>query len=107
MSYFNRYPKDAYEPDNYGIAQGIAFHLPSHRRFIPNSWLLYSKLNEGQTQLQLHYTHSVVTVTGTHLARVHELVETFTLKAVREMPATADANDPTVARIEITEKTEE
>ena len=38
----------AYQSDSMAIAQGITFHLPSRRRFIPYSWLLYAELNEAE-----------------------------------------------------------
>ena len=44
--------------------------LPSRRRFIPYSWLLYAEVNEAGTELYFHYSHSVVTITGTNLGGV-------------------------------------
>ena len=99
---------EPYKQDYSRMAQGITFHLPTRRRFIPYSWLRYSELNHNETELQLHYTHSVVTITGTHLHHLHDAVEHFQLKAVRELASPAmpgNFPDATVSRIEITEKT--
>jgi len=101
---------DSYKEDHSRVAQGTTFHLPSRRRFIPYSWLRYSELNQSETELQLHYTHSVVTITGTHLHHLHDAVEHFQLKAVRELALPAMPGkfpDATVSRIEITEKTDD
>ncbi len=54
------------------IAQGITFHLPSRRRFIPYSWLLYAEMNEAETELYLQYNHCVVMIAGTELRVLHE-----------------------------------
>jgi hypothetical protein len=91
------------------MVQGIMFLLPSRQRFIPYSWLLYSEVNEKQTEIHFHYTHAVVTVTGTKLGYVHEAVVRYELYALRELrPAIlAKPDDTTVRRIEITEKTAE
>jgi len=101
---------EPYKQDYSRMAQGITFHLPTRRRFIPYSWLRYSELNRNETELQLHYTHSVVTITGTHLHHLHDAVEHFQLKAVRELALPAMPGkfpDATVSRIEITEKTDD
>ena len=101
---------DSYKEDHSRVAQGTTFHLPSRRRFIPYSWLRYSELNQNETELQLHYTHSVVTIIGTHLHHLHDAVEHFQLKAVRELALPAmpgNFPDATVSRIEITEKTDD
>ena len=98
---------ESYKQDCLRMAQGITFHLPSRRRFIPYSWLRYSELNQSETELQLHYTHSTVTITGTNLHHLHDAVEHFQLKAVRELTSSATLEkfpDATVSRIEIIEK---
>jgi len=98
---------ESYKQDCSRMAQGITFHLPSRRRFIPYSWLRYSELNQSETELRLHYTHSTVTITGTHLHHLHDAVEHFQLKAVRELASSATLEklpDATVSRIEIIEK---
>jgi hypothetical protein len=69
------------------IAQGITFHLPSRRRFIPYSWLLYAEMNEAETELYLQYNHCVVTITGTELRVLHKAMEHFHLHAVWECPS--------------------
>jgi len=88
------------------MVHGIMFCLPSRQRFIPYSWLLYSEVNEKQTEIHFHYTHAVVTVTGTYLGHIHEAVVRCELYALRELTpvASAKADEPTVRRIEITEK---
>ncbi len=90
-------------------AHGIAFFLPSRRRFIPYVWLLFSELNKDNTELQLHYTHVVVVIVGTRLLKLQEAVEQLKLRMVRELPASSLTGeyDPTVTRIEITEKASE
>ncbi|MCE0499210.1 MAG: hypothetical protein LV481_14820 [Methylacidiphilales bacterium] len=99
---------ECYQGEVYArTAQGITFHLPSLRRFIPYSWLLCSEMNQNETELHLYYTHATVTITGTNLHFLHDAVEHFRLKAVREMPTTANAQDTTVTRIELTEKTDD
>jgi hypothetical protein len=87
------------------MVQGIMFCLPSRQRFIPYSWLIYSEVNDKGTDIRFHYTHALVTVTGTNLRYIHEAVIRYELFALRElMPvASAKADDPTVRRIEITE----
>ena len=87
------------------IAQGITFHLPSRRRFIPYSWLLYAEMNEAETELYLQYNHCVVTITGTALRALHEAMEHFHLHTVRECPSSGSSwKSATVSRIEIAEK---
>ena len=87
------------------IAQGITFHLPSHRRFIPYSWLLYAEMNEAGTELYLQYNHCIVTITGTELRALHEAMEQFHLHTVRECPSSGSSwKSATVSRIEIAEK---
>jgi hypothetical protein len=85
---------------------GIAFLLPSRRRFIPYVWLLFSELNKDNTELRLHYTHAVVVIVGTRLLKLQEAVENFKLRMVRELPPSSliGEYDPTVTRIEINEK---
>ena len=100
--------EDFYGSESTRMVQGIMFLLPSRQRFIPYSWLLYSELNDKKTELHFHYTHAVVTVTGTNLSDIHEAVVRHELYVVREMPppVSAEADDLTVSRIEITEKTD-
>ena len=95
-----------YGSESTRMVQGIMFCLPSRRRFIPYSWLICSEINESETEIHFHYTHALVTVTGTNLGYVHEMVVRYELYALREMTplASANATDPTVRRIEITEK---
>jgi hypothetical protein len=95
-----------YGSESTRMVQGIMFCLPSRRRFIPYSWLICSELNERETEVHFHYTHALVTVTGTNLGYIHEMVVRYELYALREMTplASARATDPTVRRIEITEK---
>ena len=86
------------------IAQGITFHLPSRRRFIPYSWLLYAEMNEAETELYLQYNHCVITITGTELRALHEAMEPFHLHSVRECASGGSWKSATVSRIEIAEK---
>ena len=96
---------ESYKQDYSRAAHGITFHLPSRRWFIPYSWLLHCELNQNATELQLHYSHTVVTITGTKLRELLSAVEDFKLKAVQELPqAISSGNLPTVSRIEIAEK---
>jgi hypothetical protein len=96
---------DSYKQDYSRAAHGITFHLPSRRWFIPYSWLLHAELNQNATELQLHYSHTVVTITGTKLRELLIAVEDFKLKAVQERSqAVSSGNLPTVSRIEIAEK---
>ena len=92
-----------FDSEMVGTRLGITFHLPSRRRFIPYSWLLFAVLNEVGTELFLHYTHSVVTITGTHLEEVHEAAKNFQLHAVREMPPSSLGRTSSIARIDIVE----
>jgi hypothetical protein len=88
-----------------GTSVGITFHLPSRRRFIPYSWLLYTELNRDETELHLHYTHSIVIVTGSGLHDLQEKAECFRLCSVRETsPSSLESTSrASVTRIEITE----
>jgi len=87
------------------IAQGITFHLPLRRRFIPYSWLLHAEMNRAETELHLQYSHCVVTITGTELRALHEAMEHFHLHTVRECPSSGSSwKSATVSRIEIAEK---
>ena len=87
------------------IAQGITFHLPSRRRFIPYSWLLFAEMNRAETELYLQHSHCVVTITGTELCALHEAMEHFHLHTVRECPSSGSSwKSVTVSRIEIAEK---
>jgi hypothetical protein len=99
--------EDVFGKESTRTVQGIMFILPSRQRFMPYSWLLHSEMNEKGTEIHFHYTHAVVTVTGTHFGGIHEAVVRYELYALRELRALASANadDPTVTRIEITEKT--
>jgi hypothetical protein len=95
----------SYESDSMAIAQGITFHLPSRRRFIPYSWLLHAEMNEAETELYLQYNHCVVTVRGTELRALHQAMEHFHLHTVRECPSSGGSwKSATVSRIEIAEK---
>jgi hypothetical protein len=97
--------KAPYDSDSMAIAQGITFHLPSRRRFIPYSWLLYAEMNEAETELYLQYNHCIVTITGTELHALHEAMEHFHLHTVRECPSSGSSwKSATVSRIEIAEK---
>jgi hypothetical protein len=101
-------PVRCFERELAGSRLGISFHLPSRRRFIPYSCLLYADLNEAATELYLHYSHSVVTIAGTNLGELHEAAEFFQLSAVRELPSSAyEGKSPGVTRIEIAEKASE
>jgi hypothetical protein len=98
---------ESYKQDYSRSARGITFLLPSRRWFIPYSWLLHAELNQNATELQLHYSHAVVTITGTKLHELHNAVEDFRLTAVQELPqAVSPGTFPaaTVSRIEIAEK---
>jgi hypothetical protein len=86
---------------------GITFRLPSRRRFIPNCWMLHADINEKATEVQIHYTHALVAIHGTNLEYFHEHVAKFGIGWVRELPVMPKSTDPTVTRIEITEKTPE
>jgi hypothetical protein len=98
---------DPYPHDFHDGSVGITFHLPSRRRFIPNCWMLHADINEKETEVQIHYTHSLVTICGTNLGFFHQNVAKFGIGWVRELPAMPKSTDPTVTRIEITEKTPE
>ena len=101
-------PVRCFERELSGSRLGISFYLPSRRRFIPYSWMLYADLNEAATELYLHYSHSVVTIAGTNLGELHEAAEFFQLSAVRELPSSAyEGKSPGVTRIEINEKASE
>jgi hypothetical protein len=91
-------------PHDFSGGVGITFYLPSRRRFIPHSLLLYADMNEKGTELQIHYTHWLVTINGTNLSRLHDRVAKFQVSCVQEMPTMPDKFDPTITRIEITEK---
>jgi hypothetical protein len=95
-----------YGSESTRMVQGIMFWMPSRRRFIPYSWLICSEINESETEIHFHYTHALVTVTGTNLGYIHDMVVRYELYALREMTPVASARttDPTVRRIEITEK---
>ena len=95
-----------YGSESTRMVQGIMFWMPSRRRFIPYSWLICSKINERETEIHFHYTQALVTVTGTNLGYIHDMVVRYELYALRELTpvASAKANEPTVRRIEITEK---
>jgi hypothetical protein len=99
-------PPRCFERELSGSHLGISFYLPSRRRFIPYSWLLYADLNQAATELYLHYSHSVVTIAGTNLEELHEAAELFQLRVVRELPSSSwQGKSPGVSRIEIAEKT--
>lgn len=90
-------------PYDFSGSVGITFHLPSRRRFIPHSWLLHADMNEKGTELQLHYTHWLVTIHGTNLSGLHDQVAKFQVSWVRELTLHREY-DPSVSRIEIAEK---
>lgn len=99
-------PLRCFERELSGSRLGISFGLPSRRRFIPYSWLLHAELNQAETELYFHYSHSVVTISGKNLRELHEAAEHFQLGVVRELPLSAlDDKGPVVTRIEIAEKT--
>ncbi len=101
---------ESYKQDYNHSAHGITFILPSRRWFIPYSWLLHSELNQNATELQLHYSHAVVTITGSKLDELLGAVEDFRLTVVQELPqAVSPGTFPaaTVSRIEIAEKLDE
>ena len=101
---------ETYKQDYSRAAHGVSFHLPSCRWFIPYSWLLHSELNQNATELQLHYTHAVVTITGTKLYELHNALEDFRLTAVQELAGVVSPKGfpaATVSRIEIAEKTDD
>jgi hypothetical protein len=95
---------DPYPHDFLDRSVGITFHLPSRRQFIPNSWLLHADLNEKGTELHLHYTQWLVTITGIDLNHLHDRVATFGVSWVREVPTRTREPHPVITRIEITEK---
>ena len=94
-------------PHNFTGGVGITFYLPSRRRFIPHSLMLHADMNEEGTELLIHYTNWLVTITGTNLSGLHDRVANFQVSFVQEMPTMPDKFDPTITRIEITEKTVE
>jgi hypothetical protein len=96
---------DPYPYDFCGNSAGITFRLPSRRRFIPNAWLLHADMNEEQTEIQIHYTHSLAIIQGTNLDGLHDQVAKFGVSLVQEMPRMPKPTEPTITRIEITEKT--
>ncbi len=101
---------ESYKQDYSRSAHGITFHLPSRRWFIPYSWLLHSELNQNATELQLHYTHTVVTITGTKLHELLDAIEDFRLTAVRELSRAVTPGsfpEATVSQIEINEKADD
>lgn len=88
----------------YGNLPGVTFHLPTYRRFIPYPWLLYSELNEEETQITVYYTHCVVSVQGRCLKAIHERIEKLELLWVSEgIPSIISDSDPAIFRIEISE----
>jgi hypothetical protein len=106
MSFQNHTTEKAcYQSDPTRVAQGITFHLPLRRRFIPYTWLLHAELNQSETEFHLHYTHSVVTMTGTSLGALHDALEQFHLHTVRELPPSHwGERVMSLSRIEIVEK---
>lgn len=93
-----------YDSNVHGNVPGITFHLPTHCRFIPYPWLLYSEMNEEETQITLDYTHCIVSVKGRCLKSIHERIEQFELLWVSEgLPPTISNSDPAIFRIEISE----
>ncbi len=101
-------PLRCFERELTGSRLGISFGLPSRRRFIPYSWMLYAELNQAKTELYFHYSHSIVTIVGKNLGELHEAAELFQLGVVRELSMSPfDDTGPVVTRIEIAEKTSE
>ena len=98
---------EPYPHDFHDGSVGITYHLPSRRRFIPNCWLLHADMNEKGTELQLHYTHSLVTIQGENLGHLFDRVGRFGVSWVREMPATPTIPNIAVMRIEISDKTDD
>ena len=96
---------DPYPHDFHDGSVGITFHLPSRRFFIPNVWLLHAELNQKATVIEVHYTHWLVTIEGMNLDSLHEQIAKFGASSVQEMRL-AKPDEPTVARIEISEKAE-
>ncbi len=92
------YPHDYQDP-----SVGIRFHLPSRCHFVPNAWLLHAGLNRQATMIEVHYTHCVVTIEGVNLTKLHEQIAKFGVSWVRELRM-AKQNEPSVTRIEISEK---
>jgi hypothetical protein len=95
---------EPYPHDFHGNSVGITFHLPSRQQFIPNCWMLHAGVNEKGTEIQVLYTHSSVTICGTNLDNLHRQIALFGVSCVQEMPAMPKITDPTITRIEITEK---
>jgi hypothetical protein len=95
---------EPYPHDFHAGSVGIVFQLPSRRRFIPNCWMLHADVNERGTEVQIYYTHSLVSVQGKNLQHFHEQVSKFGISYVRETPAMPNATAPAVTRIEIMEK---
>ena len=96
---------DPYPHDFHDGSVGITFHLPSRRFFIPNAWLLHAELNQNATRIEIHYTHCLVAIEGMNLGNLHEQIAKFGASSVQEMRL-AKPDEPTVARIEISEKAE-
>ncbi len=95
------YPHDYRDP-----SVGITFHLPSRRYFVPNAWLLHAALNRQGTRIEIHYTHCLVTIEGRNLGNLHEQIGKFGVSWIREMRMDKP-DEPTVALIEISEKTDD
>ena len=71
-----------YGSESTRMVQGIMFWMPSRRRFIPYSWLICSEINESETEIHFHYTHALVTVSGTNLGYIHDMVVRYELYAL-------------------------
>jgi hypothetical protein len=97
-------PKDFNPAETSANARGIVFHAGSRRRFIPYGCLLDVEITGDATELQFHYTHCTVVVTGRSLQSLHDFASEFVLAIVREsLLAVVIGPRPIVQRIEITE----
>jgi len=97
-------PKDFNSAETSANARGIVFHAGSRRRFLPYGCLLDVEIAGGATDLQFHYTHCTVVVTGRNLQSLHDFASEFVLAVVRESSlAVVVGPRPIVQRIEIME----
>jgi hypothetical protein len=69
--------------------------------------MLHADVNGKGTEVQIHYSHALVTLHGRNLEDFHEHLAKFGIGWVKETPTMPKASDPTVLRIEISEKTDE
>jgi hypothetical protein len=97
-------PKDFNSAETSANARGVVFHTGSRRRFIPYGCLLHVEIAGDATELQFHYTHCTVVVSGRNLQSLHDFASESVLAIVRESSLTvAIGPRPIVQRIEITE----